>query len=652
MAYEELKAAIKQAIKNNNNQEITGNLLQSTLLNIVNSIGIDVDAELAKKFDKESIVQESGNAEDKIMSQKAVSDKLNDLADKSKELEDKKADIRQVNSSLNDLEKKIGDRLVVEGNVTNLPDEEDLTSINVSERGVLKLADRNYTPYNFSGKGYKILRKNIIPVSLAVTKIVVSSVPISDGYLSFIINGVESNVNVIALSDKTTDKVADKIATKLSATMTEYEVSKNASIITLSRKFGGEVSKLSTFSAAGTGVSCSITDGTKEELRNILTQDMINQSNTIYEIRYDFDLNGEAIEMQDGCTLKFEGGEFMNGAIISNNTNAEGSPKITKLYGFLHNDKNIRYDSNQKLARTDFDIIDPIIPYSKSSIDLCCNNALKSGVEKMQIIYYLEYNHQVKLDDTFTFWRYFSIKDCVNIIKSNGLKVYSLKFHKNQGFSDNASDEEMNNYVEYVKDIVLKYLEYTKDLKVVYISNEEGARTAEGNNWNNYHLKLINWLHEKGLRVGISCNNIPSTFSKISEELLNKIDIVGVNFYPYISFCGFMCKKSDIPTYINNVNSTCKSTLSYIYNRKANAKIVFSECGCMPYEYGLKKPYEYIISELGKKDDSGIIQYIYNAVCLPVAINNNVLEYYRWFQDGIEFDKQEIHNLFNSFIFK
>lgn len=35
MAYENLKAAIKQAIKNNNNQEITGDLLQNTLLNII-----------------------------------------------------------------------------------------------------------------------------------------------------------------------------------------------------------------------------------------------------------------------------------------------------------------------------------------------------------------------------------------------------------------------------------------------------------------------------------------------------------------------------------------------------------------------------------------------------------------------------------------
>ena len=39
-----------------------------------------VGIELEKKFDKESVVQESGEAEDKVMSQKVVSDKLSDLS--------------------------------------------------------------------------------------------------------------------------------------------------------------------------------------------------------------------------------------------------------------------------------------------------------------------------------------------------------------------------------------------------------------------------------------------------------------------------------------------------------------------------------------------------------------------------------------------
>ena len=232
---------------------------------------------------------------------------------------DKKADAEQVNNSLYDLEKKIGDRFVVEGDVTNLPDEEDLTSVKESERDVLKLADRSYAPEKFSGKGYKILRRNIKSVSIAVTKVQIESAPSTDGTLSFSINGKETHISVSASTDNTTALVAQKVASAFQESMTEYEVSKDASTITLTRKFGGEVS-VSSFSAVNTGVSCTITDSTKKELRNIITQDMINQANTIYVIRYDFTF-GEDITVPANCILKFNGGSISGAyTIIGNNT--------------------------------------------------------------------------------------------------------------------------------------------------------------------------------------------------------------------------------------------------------------------------------------------------------------------------------------------
>ena len=141
MAYENLKSAIKQAIKQNGNQEITGNLLQSTLLSMVDNIpeiaqttggaeyktmsqkatstelakkadneemnrlmatkantdDVDtkftedknrVDAELGKKFDKESVAQESGDAEDKVMSQKATTTAIADETARAKAAEE------------------------------------------------------------------------------------------------------------------------------------------------------------------------------------------------------------------------------------------------------------------------------------------------------------------------------------------------------------------------------------------------------------------------------------------------------------------------------------------------------------------------------------------------------------------------------------
>ena len=232
----------------------------------------------------------------------------------------KKANTSDVQASLEELKKEIGDRTVVEGNVTNLPDEEDITSgINESGTDVLSLKDRVYNPLSFSGKGYKILRKNIKLVSLAVTKIIVGSIPTVDGAIVFTINGVEVSVDMVTATMTSTDLVAQKIAEKLTATMTMYEVSKDASTITLTRKFGGSVTP-SVFSASTTGIVCTVTDSTKKELRNIITPIMMNQPNTIYEIRYDFDLNGETIQMKEGCTLKFEGGSLNNGILKCDNT--------------------------------------------------------------------------------------------------------------------------------------------------------------------------------------------------------------------------------------------------------------------------------------------------------------------------------------------
>ena len=54
--------------------------------------------------------------------------------------------------------------------------------------------------------------------------------------------------------------------------------------------------------------------------KNILYQDMFTQSNTVYEIRYDFDLNGKEITIPEGCVLDFQGGSFLSGTIVGNNT--------------------------------------------------------------------------------------------------------------------------------------------------------------------------------------------------------------------------------------------------------------------------------------------------------------------------------------------
>ena len=227
----------------------------------------------------------------------------------------KKADAEQVNNSLYDLEKKIGERVVVEGDVTNLPDEEDLTSAKESERNVLKLADRSYAPEKFSGKGYKILRRNIQPVSVSVTKIRVESIPSSDGTLSFIINGKETSVSVSASTDNTTSLVAQKVASEVQKSMKEYEVSTNDSLVTITRIKSNSITP-SAFSSNNTGVICTVSDDVKTELRNILTQNMVSSPNTIYEVRYDF-TTIENIHLSNDSVFYINGGSVDSNYVYS-----------------------------------------------------------------------------------------------------------------------------------------------------------------------------------------------------------------------------------------------------------------------------------------------------------------------------------------------
>ena len=60
--------------------------------------------------------------------------------------------------------------------------------------------------------------------------------------------------------------------------------------------------------------------------KNILTQEMINQENTIYIIQYDYDLNGAEINIPNNCILQFKGGSFSNGKLNGINIIIKSEP--------------------------------------------------------------------------------------------------------------------------------------------------------------------------------------------------------------------------------------------------------------------------------------------------------------------------------------
>lgn len=202
-----------------------------------------------------------------------------------------------------------------------LPDEEDITALTPDKNGnsFLALKDRVYDPAIFSGKGYKILRKNITNVKLSVTKISVINPAILEGDIYFNINDKGTKVHLSPTIHNTTKLVSEAIKDALIIAYNDYKVTVANSVVTLTRKYSGNTSP-TTFEMYNTGVRVIVEDFTTIDELNVITQEDINKSDTIYEIRYDFNLDGKTITIPKNCILYFTSGKFYNGSVNMDNT--------------------------------------------------------------------------------------------------------------------------------------------------------------------------------------------------------------------------------------------------------------------------------------------------------------------------------------------
>lgn len=122
--------------------------------------------------------------------------------------------------------------------------------------------------------------------------------------------------------------------------------------------------------------------------KNVLSQSMINQQNTIYEIRYDYDLNNQEITIPEGSTLKFNGGSLSNGTINCNNTiikadayqifiniviigSHSDDAYIEQFYNSLDNSYNKAFKNTLNSFRTLNFISRKVYLFDESVIDCC-----------------------------------------------------------------------------------------------------------------------------------------------------------------------------------------------------------------------------------------------------------------------------------------
>ena len=271
----------------------------------------------------------------------------------------------------NMLNEALKQMITADGKVTiiNYPDEEDITlrltpgCCNVNR---LSLKDRHYEPEYKSGKGYKIIRRVLLPVEDEIDN--VEHLPF-DGFLNdtyceqygqIILNTDNYEVIDIDLGNtagvyydtyhklfvlrvktsedgvgfynyytrwtivEATDRVKSRAVINYGSSddYNVYNTCLSDERPRLNVIYVNNIDDIKYYFNNEDLVQ--VKNNIYLHYKSVLTQDMLNEENTRYIIRYAFDLNSKTITMPSGCELVFEGGIIENGTIDLNKCKLTG----------------------------------------------------------------------------------------------------------------------------------------------------------------------------------------------------------------------------------------------------------------------------------------------------------------------------------------
>ncbi len=230
------------------------------------------------------------------------------------------------------------------GTINNLADDEDLVSVNKGESlSVLKFADRAYNPANFSGKGYRILRKNIADVIDfdAITGVINVYDDVNpsaenimegqyDGEVEFVVINTTKNEMYGAVRVQTGNWTSKWTYYKDWTGTVNYDRSQYCSpegkpidggIYCIAHIKPYKIFRDGKFS------TYDISAGAPAKKGNVLSPKDLSEANMVYEIRYDFTGNFDTLAVGKDSILRFNGGSISNtnlkfdNALIENPSN-------------------------------------------------------------------------------------------------------------------------------------------------------------------------------------------------------------------------------------------------------------------------------------------------------------------------------------------
>lgn len=220
--------------------------------------------------------------------------------------------------------------IVIEGDVTNAPDEEDITS----EGGLLKFKNRPAFNDGY-GRGYTILREGT-PIEAQITKantiyeirydfdLSGKTLTMPEGCIlryngGAIYGSSSSQLGTIVCDNTIIEGVDDRNNHVEYKGIYEYAVDGRSE-----NRFYDESNP------NGMGYMV-LRSGPEFSIQNQMLVSGVARSNTIFEIRYDFDLEGNTLYIPYNCVLKFNGGKLFNGTICGSGTKIEAVP--TQIFG-------------------------------------------------------------------------------------------------------------------------------------------------------------------------------------------------------------------------------------------------------------------------------------------------------------------------------
>lgn len=278
------------------------------------------------------------------------------------------------------------EKAVVDNNGTTLetklqmlgiPDGEDI----VSNNGHLQFSDKAYSPINHSGLGHKILRKNIktenIVTSVVREELTLSSnkgfkVDLNTHILDYTnaryqynwhSRGIDIDVQAGDIfeinggpipEEFTPASYSDRISFKLwalvdpvtkqvmiddngnylmSETFKNYEG--HPFILTIPKDGHLCISCWDGAYSKGEFSAYKLIPTTESRELNIIDDSMLTEPNTIYHVKYDFDLNGKSINLPPNSILQFDGGSIKNSSSLYSRIVGNNSEIQAKNYQIL-----------------------------------------------------------------------------------------------------------------------------------------------------------------------------------------------------------------------------------------------------------------------------------------------------------------------------